>query len=241
MFVIHRRDCRGFSLLELAVAMVVIMLLVGSLLVPLSSQVDNRRYGEAEKQLEEVREASIGFALANRYLPCPAVSASDGREDRSGTTCTKRVGFVPWTALGVRPADLWDTFLRYSVAPNFADSGVNTRFSFASSADIQICAGTPPCGPSDPTPALTNADVPVILISHGKNGYGGTGATGLAARATPPGWTGDEQTNATATQVFVSRTRSDNPAAAGGEFDDVVVWISRNQLFGRMVSASQLP
>lgn len=231
----------GFSLIELAVAMVVITLLVGSIMVPLSAQVDTRRYAEAEKQLEYIREALIGYALANRYLPCPAKSATDGREDRGGTNCSKRVGFIPWTTLGIVPSDPWDNFVRYSVAPSFADSGVNSKFSFGTAADIQVCAGTPPCTPSDPTPALTNADVPVILISHGKNGYGGTSASSLTARQNPATWTGDEQTNATASQVFVSRTRSNNTAASGGEFDDVVVWISRNQLFARMVSGGQLP
>ncbi len=63
-----------------------ITLLLGDLFVRLSTQVDQRRYAETEKQLEHIREAVIGFALANRYLPCPAVSATDGSEDRDTGT-----------------------------------------------------------------------------------------------------------------------------------------------------------
>ena len=42
----------GFSLIEMAVALFVIVLLLGSLLVPLSTQVEKRRYSETEKQIE---------------------------------------------------------------------------------------------------------------------------------------------------------------------------------------------
>lgn len=39
-------------------------------------------------------------------------------------------------------------------------------------------------------------------------------------------------------QVFVSHPRS---AAAGNEFDDIVVWLSPDVLYNRMVAAGQLP
>ena len=118
----------GFSLIEMAVALFVIALLLGSLLVPLSTQVDKRRYAETEKQIEHIREALIGFALINRHLPCPAKSATDGREDRTGNACTlvggnpKRDGFIPWVTLGVSAVDAWDNLIRYSVDPDFANS-----------------------------------------------------------------------------------------------------------------------
>jgi hypothetical protein len=40
--------------------------------------------------------------------------------------------------------------------------------------------------------------------------------------------------------VFVSRVRSD-PGSTGGEFDDLVTWLSENVLYNRMVAAGQLP
>lgn len=236
----------GFSLIEMAVALFVIALLLGSLLVPLTTQVDKRRYAETEKQIEHIREALIGFALINRHLPCPAKSATDGREDRTGNTCTlvggnpKRDGFIPWVTLGVTPADAWDNLLRYSVADTFSNSTSSSHFTFTTPGDIQVCAGTPPCKPLDPTAALTNDDVPAVIISHGKNGFGATALSGVV-QPVPGGWAGDEKTNAQASQAFVFRTRTDNTGAAGGQFDDVVVWISRNQLFARMVSAGRLP
>lgn len=239
-----RRHADGFSLIELAVALFVIVLLLGSLLVPLSTQVDKRRYAEAERQMEHVREALVGFALANRHLPCPAISAADGREDRDPATsaCTevagspRRVGFVPWVTLGITPYDPWDNLMRYSVDPDFARSDPNFFFTLSSVGDIRIQtrdeAGT--------VINLTNQEIPAVLISHGKNGFGAT-STGGVVRPTPGSWSGDEQDNATNATDFFLRKRTEVTTAAGGEFDDVVVWISLNQLFAQMVAAGRLP
>ena len=238
------KNAGGFSLIELAVAMVVIALLLGSLLVPLSTQVDERRYAETQTRLEYVREALIGFALANRYLPCPAISKTDGREDRDTATnaCTlvsgnpKRDGYIPWVTLGVAPQDAWDNLIRYSVDPDFARSNPINFFTLSSTGDIRIRT-------RDDTGTLvdlSNIEIPAVILSHGKNGYGATSTSGTA-RAVPGSWTGDEKDNASNTTVFYSRTRSEVTTAAGGEFDDVVSWISLNQLFARMVSAGRLP
>ncbi len=234
----------GFSLVELSVAIVVIALLLGSLLVPLSTQVDQRRYAETEKQLEHIREAVIGFALANRFLPCPAVSATDGSEDRDTSTgqCTdvggnpKRDGFVPWVTLGVTPNDAWNNFIRYSVDPDFARSDPNFFFTLGSSGDIRVRTRDQAGALVD----LTNLEIPAVILSHGENGFGATSLAGVA-RASPGGWSGDEADNASNTTLFYFRTRTEVTTATGGEFDDVVSWISLNQLFARMVSAGRLP
>ncbi len=41
--------------------------------------------------------------------------------------------------------------------------------------------------------------------------------------------------------MLVSRDASDNPRAPGGAYDDVVLWISPNILYNRMVAAQRLP
>jgi len=238
------KNTSGFSLIELAVAIVVIALLLGSLLVPLSTQVDQRRYAETQTQLDHIREALIGFALANRYLPCPAISATDGREDRDTTTkaCTlvsgnpKRDGFVPWVTLGVTPQDAWDNLIRYSVDPDFARSDPNNYFTLNSTGDIRIRTRDESGNLVD----LSNIEIPALILSHGKNSYGATSSAGVS-RALPGSWTGDEKDNFSNTTVFYYRTRTEVAAATGGEFDDIVSWISLNQLFARMVSAGRLP
>jgi len=222
----------------MAIALFVIALLLGSLLVPLSTQVDKRRYAETEKQIEHIREALIGFALINRYLPCPAISVTNGREDRTGNTCTlvggnpKRDGFIPWVTLGVTPVDAWDNLIRYSVAPDFANSDPVSYFVLSDVGDIEIRTRDGTGSEID----LTNVEIPAALISHGKNGLSATSASGVAR----PSASGDEQINALNVKQFFYRQHSEG-TATGGEYDDVVAWISLNQLYARMVSAGRLP
>ena len=114
----------GFTLIELAVVIVVIALLLGSILVPLTSQVEQRKVLETQKTLDEIKEALIGFAMINGRLPRPATSSSDGTERGNCTTELECTGFIPWTALGVSKVDSYGKIIRYSVTPAFANGRV---------------------------------------------------------------------------------------------------------------------
>lgn len=232
-----RRDRQqGFTLIEIAVVLLIITFLLGSLLVPLTTQVEQRGVSETEKRLAEIKEALIGYAIATGHLPCPAVSASDGSEDRSAGACAKRVGFLPWVTLGVPKADAWSNLFRYSVDPDFA---LDTQILIAEKGDIVIWTRNA----AGAEVALTNSaapEIPVVVLSHGPNGFGATSDIGIA-RATPSPWSGDEHHNATSAAgvKFYSRIRGENTGATGGRFDDMVVWISPNVLISRMVEAGR--
>ncbi|HWA14328.1 MAG TPA: type II secretion system protein [Burkholderiales bacterium] len=239
-FVSVANSPKGFTLVELAIGMLVIALLLGSILVPLSAQVEQRKVAETQKVLEETREALLGFAVTQGYLPCPAVSAANGDEDRSAGTCTggKRQGFVPWALLGTPKLDAWGHIFRYSVSPTFSTSVA--PFSLASTRDITIRT-------RDSSGALTNLSnlnaIPAVVLSVGKNGYWGTidNGTNVGDKLGTPDNV-DEDTNGNGSgQVFVSRTITDNANATGGEWDDIVIWLSPNVLFNRMVAAGKLP
>jgi type II secretory pathway pseudopilin PulG len=242
------RRALGFTLVELAVVLLVVTLLLGSVLVPLATQVEQRRLGEAEKLLDDTREAIIGFAMINGRLPRPATSASDG-EELSGT-CTSLpdpgkdavancTGFVPWATLGVSRLDPWGKQLRYSVSPQFADSAFT--FSTAMTNHKSVCPNSSSCT----TPVVSS--VPAVILSHGRENFGFRDDGGEFDNASTTNT--DEIANDTKFKClvaancndFVSRSISKNPAAAGGEFDDLVTWISNSLLFNRMVAAGRLP
>ena len=232
------RRARGFSLVEMAVVLVIVGLMIGGLLTPLSMQLEQRRVGETQKAMDEAREALMGFAMRNGYLPCPAVSPGNGLEDRSGANCTggKRVGLLPWATLGVPKLDAWGRMYRYSVSPTFSNS--QAMFDLRTRRDITI-------GTRDTRGNLVAAtwinDIPAVIVSHGKNGFGGVSELGMRAAAASS-TNVDERTNAAPAGIaFVARPATDNTAAPGGEFDDLVVWVSPNILFNRMVSAGTLP
>lgn len=80
----------GFTWIELAVAIFVIALLLGNILVPLAAQVGTRQVAETQKTMDEIRDALLGFAATNGYLPCPdlqsGAGANDGTEDIDAVT-----------------------------------------------------------------------------------------------------------------------------------------------------------
>lgn len=266
---------RGFTLIELAIVLVIMTILIGGLAVPLSAQIQARRIAETNKTLGEAREAIIGYAMSRtstsctcaytsgaldsppatscptnlcptsvtgtatltisprHYLPCPNVNGDGLEGPRDAGRCLNTEGFFPWAALGTAAQDAWGNRLRYAVTEDFANSV--TGFQNADLGDRQICttsanAGLGDCG------ALGNvaANVPVVILSHGPNGWGARNLNGNTLAA-PSSNTERENTNSNhVDQEFVSRTPSDN-------FDDLVTWISADQLRGRICPPGGCP
>ena len=229
------RRQRGFSLIEIAIVLVIVGLMIGGLVTPLTVQLEQRKVAETQKALDEAKEALTGYALRYGYLPCPAISAMNGLEDRRGGRCNgdKRVGFLPWATLGLRAGDSWDKLFRYSVTPAFSDS--EQPFTLATPRDISIV--TRNGGPLLQATALN--DIPAMIMSHGKNGFGASSVQGQR-QAVAASNNVDERSNAAGTNIFISRPAS-GAQQPGGEFDDIVVWLSPNILFNRMVAAQRLP
>ncbi len=243
-----QRRTRGFTLIELAIALFIITLVLGSLLVPLTTQVVQRKTSDTQKSLDEINESLTGFAIANGHLPCPAISETNGLEARTLGACTdgRRQGYLPWTTLSVSKLDAWGHIFRYSVTLAYASSSL--PFNLATLRDITIRTRDASGGPID----LTNgADIPAVVLSHGSNGYGSVNDQGVAV-ALPSDWPEsntytDEKTNGGVLgNQFVSRvpqgagTPITGPGR-GGEFDDIVVSLSPYILFKRMIAAGKLP
>lgn len=230
----------GFTLVEIAIVLVIVGIALGGLLTSLAAQVDQRDYAQTRQSMEEIREALMGYALSHGYLPCPAISATNGLEDRAAGVCTagKRVGFLPWAELGVKKTDSWNNLYRYSVTPAYASSIALITLSPATARDITIqtrdAAGI--------LVNLSNAnDIPVAVVSHGKNGYGATSNDG-ALLADPSANNDDEKTNNIGVgTVLVSREFGNDKSTTYGEYDDLVVWISPNTYLSKMVTVGNLP
>jgi len=233
----------GFTLVEMAIVLVIVGLLLGGLLMPLSTQVEQRRISETQKALDEIREALIGFAASHvdainhPFLPCPDKTVAggvgtpnDGQEDRNVVgTCVVSEGNLPWATLSVADADSWGNRFHYRVTAAFSNSA--TGFTLANSGDITVQSSA-----IGGTAVATN--VPVAVLSYGKNGFG---ATNFSGGINPAPTSADELENtAGVATTFVSHIRTDVSAPAG-EFDDIVTWISPNTLYNRMISAGNLP
>ena len=225
---------RGFTLVELAVALAVIALLLGMMIVPLGTQFDQQRIGDTQRQLNIVYEALLGFAVANGRLPCPATANVANTTANAGTevttvagtvtSCTLSEGVVPWTTLGINETDAWGRRFTYRVTSTWADfdsaAGTLSSFTLTENGTLTVTNGA----------ASIATNVVAVVVSHGKNGAGAYQADGSRLAL----GIGDELENADGDTTFVSRTNAP-------DFDDLLTWLSPAVLKARMVASSRLP
>lgn len=232
-----RKNHHGFTLIEMAIVLAILALLLAGGLSVLSAQIDQQRIKDTQKLLEDAREALIGYAASHSaadtrpFLPCPdrnaGAGANDGQEDRlpSGA-CAVQEGNLPWVTLGMNDLDGWGNHLRYSVSAAFSNSQTGIQLTSTGTLTIRNAALTD---------LATN--IPAVIVSHGKNGYGARNASG-SANQPPPATNLREIENTNGNTIFISNT-SVGTGGTGGEFDDLVVWLSPNILFNRMIQAGK--
>ena len=238
---------RGFTLAEMAVVLVIVALLIAGMVLPLSAQQDIRARQETEKTLNDIRDALVGFAVANGRLPRPAVSAVNGAENPA--TCGNDAacsGFIPWATLGVRKLDGWNKLIRYSVTPAFANAPITlttvanrtVQARDAAGNVVDLAGNNSVIPPTDrcKTPAQC---VPAVVFSQGRRNWG-TNEAGDAL-ADESATNADEDANDTGPTNYFSRLPVTDTAAIGGEFDDMVVWLPTTILINRMIAAGKLP
>jgi prepilin-type N-terminal cleavage/methylation domain-containing protein len=211
---------KGFSLIEVAIVLIIVGLMMSAFLMPLAAQMDSRDYRMSRKSLEDIKEALYGYAVVNGRLPCPDING-DGFEDACSTTANNATtgGDLPWMTLGVERIDPWGNPFRYRINDAFG-----TTFSLATAP---ITNGIINVYTDSTLTTRIASGVTAIIYSSGKNG------------AIQPPSSADELENTavaggTYDRNFVSHDFTPT-------FDDTVVWISPNILFNRMVTAGKLP
>ncbi|MBI5889368.1 MAG: prepilin-type N-terminal cleavage/methylation domain-containing protein [Nitrosomonadales bacterium] len=252
---------RGFTLVEIAIVILIVTLLLTGLIPTISSQIEQRQTNETRKQLDEIRDSLLGFAVTQGRLPCPASDTSNGKE----SFCTNALGacgaeiffpaalpihgrcakpydgLVPAVTIGITQTDDegymldgWSNRIHYAVtiANNNAFTKANGMKALGM---VALAPDLFVCASATGLPAFPSADcgAATILTSNGVTVIYSVGMKPVAGGI-------DEAANLNDDQVFVNHVPS--PATApNGEFDDIVTWISPNILFNRMVMAGQLP
>ncbi len=211
----------GFSLVEMAVVLVIVGLLLSGLLPALSGKLEQQHRNDTLKQIDDIREALTGYAIINGRLPCPASpSISSGTSGAGMADCTLSSGVLPWATLGVSETDAWGRRYTYAAASSFTSA----NFTLTSSGNLNIKSAAT-------GGASLALNMPAVFISHGSNGYGAYTTQGTQI---PLGNSADETENSNGDTLFVAHDLS--PA-----YDDYVTWVSPNILSSRMVAAGKLP
>lgn len=225
----------GFTLVEMAIVLIILGFLLTAFLMPLKAQRDVAFLLETQATLENAKKALIGFAQTNGRLPCPATATGTSDPNGSGV-CIALVGFLPGTTLGIQPTDeqgfvvdAWDNRIRYAVTGANANAftinnEMNNLGISALAPNLRVCATSTVASCTNSINLINNA--PAVIFSMGP-----TGATVSGGN--------DENENLDNDTIFVSHT-STAVGAVNGEFDHIVTWLSPYVLYNAMIEAGQL-
>jgi len=63
------KQARGFTLIELAIVLVIMTILIGGLAMPLSAQIQARRIAETRADMQAIHDALLGYAMSHYITP----------------------------------------------------------------------------------------------------------------------------------------------------------------------------
>lgn len=205
-------------------------LLLGSVIQPFGAQLLDRQRAQTRAQLYEVRDAVLGYIVANHRMPCPLNAAISNERG-----CSSYHGFVPTDVLGIEGAineqgallDSWGGPIFYSVTDTDSDGdgladfttvgGMQNAGMQVLAPSFEICSSAAGCG------RLRANQVPLVLVSAGSR------VAGLSA---------DEIENTDLDNRFISK---DLDQSGDEQFDDIVVWLSESVLYSQLIQARVLP
>lgn len=231
---------KGFSVLELAISLVISSLIYVSFLGYFVNMSKGSLEKETNAKIREIEAALNKYVQTNGYLPCPASRADSFTSSNLGvsTNCTLgsvtgttdvtnasaeiRIGAVPVATLGIDRNyifDGWKNRFTYIVVKNLATNADSFK-SYAAS-------GTGPIIIQDKNANQINLsnDVSYVLISHGIKGHGAYNIDGTVIKSC--GATLESQ-NCNDDYAFVDSEYFS--AEDVSYFDDLLKWKTRSNL-----------
>lgn len=248
---------QGFTLIEIAVVLIIITLISGGLISFFNIQLTNQRITSTKANEAAIKIALTNFIVQNNRLPCPAIpnlapgTAGYGREaTATASACTGLTpngvvvtGIVPWISLGISSDAASDGYYNrftYQVVLAATSTSLTSQTVTAISGAISLHSsgpgvlGAPPTG-NQINDCGNNSCKPVaILVSHGRNGYGAFSDQGIQQTAAIGP---DEQENTNGDSLFVVKDFSDSPT---NPFDDIVLALTPNDLLTPLIQGGVL-
>lgn len=229
-------NLHGFTLVEMAIVLVIIGLSLGMLLPMTTGLLDSQKRQLVQTKLSVIDTALVNFVAQNKRLPCPALGTTAsgavgaGIENVALGACapaTEISGVVPWVTLGISEndaSDPWNGRITYRVDPVLAQfaPAVPSLLMDMSNCDpagtgaaggsgaVACQNPTPPCTAN---PATCTSPMNFLIVGTGKgldvwNGVGG--GAGWATR------TNNRGTGTGAAYVLISHGPSGTGAYNSG-------------------------
>ena len=239
-------------MLELAIALMILSLVIGGILSPLGALLESRQRSEAGIELEKIKEALLGFAIINGYLPCPTTT-TDPDNDMYGledTTCNRdptAEGYLPWRTLGVPEVDPWGLsrnagsapfigYWRYRVDRHFSNSGELITMKTVSAENLTVVN-------SQGKLLTAPTETPVAIIYSTGSNLTQDGENAIFEGAPCGNISGYDTGGGTSCPAGEPLYQDGSLSGTGSNttFDDILVWLSRPRLFNKMVTAGRLP
>jgi prepilin-type N-terminal cleavage/methylation domain-containing protein len=189
----------GFTLIEMAIVVVIIGILMAAGLRVASVQRDSAAYSATRTKQEAIKQALINYLRNNQRLPCPDTKVGGGNTPSPGTIsfgiaappdgienraaaavvpdvtvgCDVRFGVLPWVTLGLpRDAaiDGFGNFFTYAVS---ADPSSANDWNETATFNTGLLGGFTVNSRANNALAVSlNEIAVVVVVSHGKDGLG---------------------------------------------------------------------
>ena len=200
---------RGFTLIEIAIVMVIIGVLAGGGVSLMGMLTKRKSRIETLDYLKDAQAAIISFADINGRLPW-ADTSGDGAENSGASS-----GTLPYQSLKVSPTDSYKRTLRYEFNAN-----LGTNLTAGCSALRSGLSGGPDVVDADG--AVVPFPIAAILVSAGAMDADSDGnAFDDIVTGTHQGDNSDGNPN------YIRHPSVDN-------FDDLVIYIGENELYGKI-------
>lgn len=232
---------QGFSLAEVAIAIAVIAIVIGSLVPALLSVRVAEQARTTAQNLQTVMHSIAGFVQSSGYVPCPIHPDNLLSTSASRGNCDIAVGVLPYQSLGLPQSfakDAYGHWLTYAIDLRLANyvptppdtalpvSGVHGLCSMTYSASSALSVRI-----ENSTTFQNN--IAVMVLSHGANGRGAyknlsefdTDRMNLPTPACSAS-AGGERCNADDDTGFVAGL----PVQGNDPFDDIFLYLDRNSL-----------
>ena len=228
-----RNGQAGFTLLDLAVSMIVIGLIGAGFMATYQLYAESKAFGNTNSSLIGIKIAMDNYYFENNAYPCPAditLSADDADYGRAVTPCTGGAPFVtgglPFKDLQL-PMDFaidgWNNKLSYTVTAIQTDP-----LTFATDGGILQITGVDETGSAVTyAPDASGFEAHYVIVSHGDDGQGAFSVEGGIAPISACPDVGDQprqHENCNGDEIFFNNAFALSKQSGPNYYDDLLLY-----------------